>query len=66
MNPYLSILQSLIPLYLIIILGYVAGAAPGARGATLRTLSASHVWPDAARRATQGASRWLMTSCLIG
>jgi hypothetical protein len=38
MNPYLNILQTLIPLYLIIILGYVAGAAPGARGATRRAL----------------------------
>lgn len=59
MNPYLSILQSLIPLYLIIILGYVAGAAPGARGATLRALFC-RCGPDAVRRLSRNAGRFKM------
>ena len=35
MNAYLNILQTLVPLYLIIILGYAAGAALRRRGATV-------------------------------
>ena len=34
MNAYLNILQTLVPLYLIIILGYAAGAALRRHGAT--------------------------------